>query len=60
MIIKAKRSSDLQQACSHGISLARVVEDVFWLWNEKLERACAKTIRTSLPEVLQPLWPSQD
>ena len=45
---------------AHHFRVESLVEDVFWLWNEKLERSRAETIRASLPEVLQPLWPSQD
>ena len=43
---------------AHHFRVESLVEDVFWLWNEKLQSSNADTIRASLPEVLQPLWPS--
>ena len=43
---------------AHHFRVESLVEDVFWLWNEKLQSSNADTIQASLPEVLQPLWPS--
>jgi uncharacterized protein (DUF2267 family) len=40
---------------AHHARVPSLVEDVFWLWNEKLGKKAA-TIRECLPPVLRSLW----
>lgn len=42
---------------AHHFRVETLVEDVFWLWNEKLEPARANKITAVLPECLKQLWP---
>lgn len=40
----------------HHARVPSLVQDVFWLLNEKLGRSGAATIRECLPAALKPLW----
>jgi hypothetical protein len=40
---------------AHHARVPSLVEDVFWLWNEKLGKKAA-TVRECLPPVLRSLW----
>ena len=42
---------------AHNFCVETLVEDVFWLWNEKLEPKKATMIANAVPECLVPLWP---
>ena len=45
---------------AHHFRVPSLVEDVFWLWNEKLEADKAARIAASLPYALKSLWPRSD
>ena len=53
----AFRERAYERVTAHHFSVRSLVEDVFWLWNEKLDPLKAAEISESLPEVLKPLWP---
>lgn len=42
---------------AHHFGVPSLVEDVFWLWNEKLETDKAARLTASLPDALKSLWP---
>lgn len=44
----------------HHFRVDSLVEDVFWLWSEKLEPSRAEIVRGALPDVLRALWPQRD
>ena len=43
---------------AHHARVHSLVQDVFWLWNEKLGERKGAVIRECLPSVLRPLWPA--
>lgn len=46
-----------QRVEAHHFRVPSLVEDVFWLWNQKLELQKAAKVAQALPSALQPLWP---
>lgn len=52
------RERIFERVKAHHFRVPSLVEDVFWLWNAKLEPGKASAIANALPEVLKPLWPS--
>lgn len=42
---------------AHHFRVQSLVEDVFWLWSEKLEPSRAAKIAAALPDCLRELWP---
>lgn len=42
----------------HHFRVDSLVEDVFWLWAQKLEPTRANKVAAALPKCLKPLWPT--
>ena len=51
------RARVYERVKAHHFRVESLVQDVFWLWNEKLDPARSDRISAALPDCLKSLWP---